>query len=160
MPEQTRTEKAKRTRLTRDQFTAALILDKIDRAGKPIVSREEAAGMTAAEIIELFRKRIRDDHIAPVSVSKNNHVSNRQLITIEDHAEKTARDVPQIAKTRRIEKEHAEFRRRVLAKAGGQDAPPGAGEQRRPKAKIKSRPLPGTKASGWKRKMNGELVRR
>jgi hypothetical protein len=74
--------------------------------------------------------------------------------SIAAHAEKTATiDLPRIAKGKRLERTHEEFRRLLLRKIGqGLDA-----EAARCK---RGRRLPCGKDSGWKKPMNGNAVRR
>ncbi len=73
---------------------------------------------------------------------------------IAQHREKTATvDLPRIAKGKRLERTHEEFRALLLRKIGqGLDA-----EAARRK---RGRRLPCGKASGWKKPLNGNAVRR
>lgn len=48
-----------------------------------------------------------------------------------DHREKTRKDIPEIAKTKRLANDHDEFRRKILARE--------CGDKRSPSGKIKSR---------------------
>lgn len=71
---------------------------------------------------------------------------------IMEHRIKTATyDVPAKAKADRLTEAHEEFRRKMLAKIGQAEAAPTT------KAK---RPMPGSKASGWRKRMSGEWERR
>jgi len=106
-----------RKALTRDERHAAAILMITRGNGTPIVSREEAKGMTAREIIEVFASRTNVEHIVPHALTANNHPSNIQYLTPDEHAPKTKRDVTEIAKTKRISKKQEAFRQRLLAKS-------------------------------------------
>lgn len=76
------------------------------------------------------------DHISPDWYSKDNELENCQVLCRVCHSAKTRRDVKDIAKSKRI------IDKRIKAR------------------KPRGRPLMGTKRSGWKRKVNGEVVRR
>jgi 5-methylcytosine-specific restriction enzyme A len=76
------------------------------------------------------------DHFDPDWYSKDNELENCTVLCHFCHAAKTRTDVKNIAKSKRI------IDKRIKAR------------------KPKSRPLPGTRASGWKHKMSGEWVRR
>jgi hypothetical protein len=70
---------------------------------------------------------------------------------VEKHRQKTAkRDIPQIAKTKRLEQAQEDFRRKVLAKTGQITEK----EETKQKAKIKSRGF-----QQW-RNFKGEIVKR
>lgn len=79
--------------------------------------------------------RFHYDHIDPDWFSKNNELENCQVICQACHRDKTARDVHYIAKAKRL-------------------------QDKRIKALTSKRPMPGSRASGFKKKMNGEVVRR
>jgi 5-methylcytosine-specific restriction endonuclease McrA len=79
------------------------------------------------------------DHIIPTSIGGNNSMENCKLLCRPCHAKKTKRDRKEIDKTRRILKRMAQVK---------------------VKKKIPSRPMPGTKASGWKKPFNSPGVRR
>ena len=76
------------------------------------------------------------DHVDPDWYSKDNELSNCQLLCRVCHSAKTKRDVKDIAKSKRI------IDKRIKAR------------------KPRGRPLMGTKRSGWKRKVSGEVARR
>lgn len=139
--------------LTRDEREAAALLMVSRGNGTPIVSREEAKGMTAREIIETFHARTHVEHIVPHALTASNHPSNIQYLTPDEHAPKTKRDVTEIAKTKRILKKQAEFRQRVLAKT----EPETQVSTTKPKAKLQSRgfqkPPEGHKHQWGSRKM-------
>lgn len=80
------------------------------------------------------------NHIIPTSILRDNSLKNCMVLRRACHKEVTKADRREIDKTRRIIK-----------------------KQLAPKAKKKawpSRPMPGTKRSGWKRPMNGRAHRR
>ena len=70
--------------------------------------------MSAAEIKAMFRSRVQIEHMVPHALTANDHPSNLQFLTPEDHKPKTAKDVKAIAKSKRIAKKQAEFRKRLL----------------------------------------------
>lgn len=77
------------------------------------------------------------DHSTPDAVGGAVTLENCVVLCRTCHSVKTAKtDVPEIAKTKRIYK-----------KAIGAE-------------RKKSRPMPGSKASGWKKKIDGTTVRR
>lgn len=121
----------------------------------PIIPREIAANLTAGEIISM----VDWNHIVPHAIGGTDHPSNLEPMLRSEHKERTAKiDIPQIAKTKRIEKKQAEFRSKILAKTSLADdasiiATKSALSQR-------SRPIPGSKASGIKKKINGKVERR
>ena len=142
---------------TKDEIVAACILD-ITRDGKPIVSREEAKHLTAKEVFEVFRDRIHIDHVVPRAIGGEDHHANYQpLLREAEHKPKTKKDISAIAKTKRIEKAQQEFRNKLLAKSGLADD---VCVSQTGRSKIPSRPLPGSKASGLKKKMSGKVEKR
>lgn len=77
------------------------------------------------------------DHVVPDALGGEPTIDNCAVLCRACHGAKTAgKDVPAIAKAKRVERKHL----------GCRPTP--------------SRPLPGSKASGWKHKVNGEWVRR
>ena len=77
------------------------------------------------------------DHILPLALGGTNEPDNLQILCRSCHKTKTARfDVPRIAKTKRLKARHLGAR------------------------KPSRRPIPGSRRSPWKRKMDGSLVRR
>ena len=117
-----------------------------------VVDYRSAKAMTEDQVLSLFHF----DH-DPIPKHRDGPDAHWNLTPrpIPEHREKTARiDAPEAAKDKRVVERQAEFRRKMLAKAGQtEDAPPSQRQK-------KGRPMPGSKRSGWKRKMNGELVRR
>jgi len=126
----------KRKKLSRDEFQAVAILHVRRGNGQPVISREEAASMTPAEIVATFKKRIEVEHIVPFAITKNNHPSNLQFMAPDEHAPKTKVDVREIAKTKRVEKKQAEFKRKLLAKSGAHSVEEPSSK---PRSKLKSR---------------------
>jgi 5-methylcytosine-specific restriction protein A len=77
------------------------------------------------------------DHTIPCEIDGTNDLDNCRVLCVGCHAIKTGTvDIPRAAKNRRIAADNAGVKMR------------------------KSRPMPGTKASGWKQTMSGEWVRR
>lgn len=138
---------------------AACLLEIKRGDGTPIVSREEAKSLTAGEVYDVFMERVQIDHIVPRAVGGADHHANYQpLAPTVDHKPKTKRDVREIAKTKRIKKQQEEFRQRLLAKSGAADDVAISTTTKR--RKWRSKPLPGTKASGVKKRLDGKVERR
>jgi 5-methylcytosine-specific restriction endonuclease McrA len=77
------------------------------------------------------------DHILPLALGGSNAPENLQILCRPCHRAKTTKsDVPRIAKTKRLKARHL-----------GARAP-------------STRPIPGSRHSPWKRKMDGSVVRR
>ena len=77
------------------------------------------------------------DHILPLALGGTNEPNNLQILCRSCHRTKTTHyDVPRIAKTKRLKAQHL-----------GARAP-------------STRPIPGSRRSPWKRKMDGRVVRR
>jgi 5-methylcytosine-specific restriction protein A len=77
------------------------------------------------------------DHILPLALGGTNEPNNLQILCRPCHRAKTIQsDVPRIAKTKRLKARHL-----------GARAP-------------SIRPIPGSRRSPWKRKMDGSVVRR
>jgi len=84
---------------------------------------------------KLMQGDIHYDHINPVEMSSDASLDNCQVLCRACHKAKTQGDIRDIAKSNRLRN-----------KAAG--------------IKKSSRPMPGSRRSGWKKKMNGEVVRR
>ncbi len=85
------------------------------------------------------RDKLHYDHIIPDALGGSNKIDNCSVLCDAHHREKTSRlDVPRIAKTKRQAKYHSTGRSRA---------------RRGP-------PIPGSKDTKWKRKINGKTVRR
>ena len=77
------------------------------------------------------------DHIIPLGLGGTNEPNNLQILCKHCHHSKTSQsDIPRIAKTKRLKARHLGAR------------PPS------------TRPIPGSRRSPWKRKMDGSVVRR
>lgn len=76
------------------------------------------------------------DHIVVAAHGGSNDPSNCSVKCRNCDRTKTRSDVSRIAKSRRVQRKHIGIK------------------------KGSARPIPGSKASGWKRKMSGEWVRR
>jgi hypothetical protein len=72
---------------------------------------EHAESMSAEQIISLVQWQ----HIFPHALDGSDEHWNIEPLLIQQHREVTAKiDIPQIAKTKRISREHEEFQRRLL----------------------------------------------
>ncbi len=79
------------------------------------------------------------DHVIPDALGGSNTVDNCACLCEDHHREKTSRsDVPRISKMKRQARHHSTGRSRTR----------------------KGPPIPGSKDSKWKRKINGKTVRR
>ena len=117
-----------------------------------VIDHETAKALTEDQVLSIFAY----DH-DPIPKHRDGPDTHWNLVPrpIPEHREKTAKvDVPGAAKDKRIMERQAEFRRKMLAKAGQDEPSPPTQRQKR------SQPMPGSRQSGWKRKMSGELVRR
>ena len=128
----------KRTPPRDRQIAAALVARYVLK-----LSHEETKAMTVAEIMA----RVQTDHDpVPASIAQDlgwtpaqyNHPSNLTVRKVAEHKHKTdTKDIPQIAKSRRIAKKQEAFRANLLAVKTGADLP--VAPTPRPKAQIKSR---------------------
>lgn len=111
----------------------------IPKAVKAEVLRR-SAGLCEAEGCTEAGKEL--DHVLPVALGGSNEAENLQLLCRLHHKAKTGTDVGRIRKADR------QARR--------------TGRQREGKRKHiwPNRPLNGTKASGWRKKMSGEVEKR
>lgn len=103
-----------------------------DATGKlvPVISFDEAKTMTADKILARFHF---DHDPIPYAHGGPDEPWNLTPLPVADHRDKTAnRDVPQIAKTKRITRKQEKFRQRMLAKDQGKP---------RSKGRIPSRPF-------------------
>jgi hypothetical protein len=137
-----------------EKLAAALL--EIQRLKGDPIPRAHAKAMSAEQINRLFDA----DH-APVRVetalelgwtpSEINHPTNLDFKFRGAHRVKTAtKDLPEIAKGRRVTAANEKFRAKVLAKQTGEPV----------RVKRKSRPMAGSRDSGWKQRMNGKWERR
>ena len=77
------------------------------------------------------------DHILPLALGGTNELKNLQIFCKPCHQSKTSQsDIPRIAKTKRLKARHL-----------GARSP-------------STRPIPGSRRSPWKRKLDGSVVRR
>ena len=77
------------------------------------------------------------DHILPLALGGTNESNNLQILCKPSHQSKTSQsDIPRIAKTKRLKARHL-----------GARSP-------------STRPIPGSRHSPWKRKLDGSVVRR
>jgi hypothetical protein len=113
----------------------------------PVIPRDKAKTMTEDEVLAVFHF----DHDIHHAVGGQDAHWNLTPRAVEKHRQKTAkRDIPQIAKTKRLEQAQEDFRRKVLAKTGQITEK----EETKQKAKIKSRGF-----QQW-RNFKGEIVKR
>jgi hypothetical protein len=122
---------------------------RVERDGQlvPALSHEQAKKMTEADIEAMFEY----DHNIHHAIGGSVQHWNLTPILKAKHREKTAKqDIPQIAKTKRLEKATEEFRRKLLAKSG-QITETSDTKQKR---KMQSRGF-----TGW-RNFKGEPVKR
>jgi len=104
---------------TKADIAATLILQHCkDGAGCPIVTREQAKGMSADQIIREWRKRVIRQHGAAHATGGLDHPANYWFTLREVDAVETPRDISRIAKGKRLERRQAEFRQLCLSKAG------------------------------------------
>lgn len=102
-----------------------------------IAAFDRAKGRCEVCSAHLFVGKYQYDHIIPTAVGGPPTLENCRVACTSCHGTKTAKvDVPAIAKTARTKAKH------IGAKT------------------AKGRPLPGTKASGLRKKMSGEVQRR
>jgi hypothetical protein len=112
---------AKRKNISLSEKLASALLDRVNPDGTPVIDREVAKTMTIKQILAT----VEYDHGVHVAIGGDNHPTNLTPRTVADHRAKTAKiDIPQIAKTKRIEREQAEFRRKLLVKSGMVDDAP------------------------------------
>jgi hypothetical protein len=165
-------KKQARTRTVPEWWLAAALLqlrfEWPDGSVGPVASHEEAKLMTAAQVLELFEKDhypIRQETAKALGMAPEEYHAHWNVVfrPITLHRRKTAKiDRPEIAKSDRIRAAHEETRRILLAKAGQTLI----GDRPHPskyvtKRRWPSRPMPGSKASGWRKPMNnGKAERR
>lgn len=141
----------------KEKLAAALLMCmRPDESGKLVrlISHEEAKHMTADQIISLFQF----DHFPITEQQGGQAVAwNLEPRPIIEHRKKTATvDTPARAKAKRLAKKEAQHQAVMAAKYGVSPA----GVPLRP-AKPKGKAvMPGSRASKWKRKVNGSVERR
>jgi 5-methylcytosine-specific restriction protein A len=96
-----------------------------------------AAGKCEKCTARLYPGKFAYDHVIPDAMGGEPVLSNCEVLCTSCHGEKTTRvDVPTIAKVKRIAAKHNNYHRKP------------------------SRPMPGSRASGWKAKIGGGWERR
>lgn len=144
----------KRKRPNASEKIAAALLA-IKRGDAWLIPEPLRSTGTAKEICD----SVQWDHY-PVAVwaDGDNRPQNLRPLPGVENLEKGAKvDTPEAAKAKRLRPEHEAFRARMLAKVGQSEMPAVADK---PRAKISSRPMPGTKASGMRKRMDGMVERR
>lgn len=90
----------------------------------------------------LTHENVEYDHDTPCALGGDNSIDNCRAYVSGCHLEKTKDDVSRIAKTKRQHNKHHGI------------------VTRQRKATIPSRPMPGSRASGFKKNMDGSVERR
>lgn len=150
---------ARKTPTLKEKLAAFVLTMKVEHEGQlvPLVTRDEAKNMTTEQLLSLLNW---DHDPVPVATAvalgmtpeEYNHPTNLTPLPIITHRTKTAtQDVPTIAKGNRISAAHEDFKRRLLAKATGDEV------EEAPKRKAT---LPGSRSTPWKKKVNGRVERR
>jgi hypothetical protein len=119
-----------------------------DEAGgwRRVIPHRDAKRMTEDEILARFEF----DHNVHAAIGGTEQHWNLTPRTKETHRAKTAKkDVPMIAKAKRVEASHEEFRRKMLSKTGAETE-----ETKKPSSKMQSRGF-----QAW-RNFKGEIVKR
>lgn len=122
-------------------------------AAIPVICPEWAKTVDAATIVARFERWHEWDHGTARALGGSNHPKNlAPLNRLTHETEKTPADIKAIRRADRLSEEQIRFRRMLLAKTVGAPVPA-------PKPR-KSAPMPGTRASGWKHRVDGQWVRR
>ena len=130
---------------------ACLLLEVLDRRGQGI-AYQDAKRMTVKEICAL----VRWDHVVHDVWGGTLHPTNLvPRLVAESRKRAATKDIPEIAKAKRIQHKRAaqpltratELMMRVDVRGDKADGP-------------RRQPIPGSKASPWKRKLNGKTERR
>lgn len=104
------------------------------------------------------------DHVLPCGLGGDNSLSNCQCLCVDCHKDKTKSDVKQIAKTKRQYNKDNGIKTRRKASIPSRPFPKSNSSLSKGKGKSKhkwsSSPMPGSKASGWKKNMDGTVSRR
>ena len=148
----TMTRHRKRPTLTEKLAATLCQMVRFDEAGRavPVIPHEEAKRMTPAGVLRLFDF---DHAVVPHAEGGGNEHWNLVPRLRDEHREKTAKvDVPRIAKNKRLRASQAAFTEVMEAKAGRAETP-----ATKPRG---GRPMPGSKASQFKRKFDGRVERR
>lgn len=130
---------------------ALLTIVRPDEAGilRPVIPHAEAKKLTAKQIIARFDF----DHYPIAKWLGGADVPWNLVPRLRaEHRKKTAKiDLPQAAKSKRIRKQEARHKAAMVVEVRGEKA-----DRPRPKG----RPMPGSKASGWRKRMNGKVEKR
>jgi hypothetical protein len=141
----------KRRAPNKDERIAACLLE-IKRGDEWLIPEPlRSSGDTQAIL-----RHVEWDHLKMDTLGGDTSPQNISPKSKPVHLAKTKSDVKALAKAKRIEKEHAAFRARILAKQTGEEAP----KPKKPKKKWPKQIVPGSKASGWKKPLHGKPVRR
>jgi hypothetical protein len=142
---------------TKVKWAAALLAIRHEVDGRlvPCISYAEAKTLTADQIIARFdHHHVILEHFGGVT-----EPWNIQPMLRPEHRKRTAKlDVPAIAKGKRITKKEAAHKARMAEKLLLVDVRGDMAD--RPKPKWPSRPMPGSKASSLRRRMDGRVERR
>jgi hypothetical protein len=122
---------------------------RVERDGQlvPALSHEQAKKMTEADIEAMFEY---DHNIHHAIGGACQHWNLTPRLKAEHRAKTAKKDVPMIAKAKRVEASHAEFRRKMLSKTGEETAE----TDKKPSRKMQSRGF-----QQW-RNFKGEIVKR
>jgi hypothetical protein len=139
------------------KLAAALcsIVKEVDGKLVPVVPREMAKQLSAGEIISMFEWH----HVVYHAIGGSDHHSNLDPLLTAEHREITARkDIPGIAKTKRVARKHgahtAVMERKISV------APIVAKDETKRSRKWATRAMPGSKASGLRKRMSGKVEKR
>ena len=132
------TQRVARKKLSRDVREAACLLQ--IRKGDGWLIPEPLRSSGDARAIIAF---VQYDHATPHALTQDDRPQNLAPMGRADHAVKTTkRDVPELARTKRIEKAEAAFRARLAARTSGSEP---VAAKPKPKSTIKSRGFAGSK---------------
>lgn len=147
----------------------AAIYRNMKKNGGRLICAETGDELSEADILN---RRIHVDHRPSLALRYRNEfggyepaandLDHLDVVSAHGHIFRTAKrrglfrgDQTEIAHSRAMRRKQAEHEAVMAAKARGEPKP------RDPfKRKIKSRPVPGSKASGWKKPVRGPAVRR
>jgi hypothetical protein len=126
---------------------AAALRDRLVEKDGQLVPYDQLKRMTDDDVISKFEF----DHNVHFSIGGSCQHWNLTPRLKAEHRQKTAKqDIPQIAKTKRLEKATEEFRRKLLAKSGAETVE----TKQKPSRKMQSRGF-----QAW-RNFKGEIVKR
>jgi hypothetical protein len=131
-------EKMPRKSPTMAEKLASVLLELQRLRGDPI-DREHAKLMSAAQVNSLFHF----DHAAGYACDgKDNHPTGLTPLLIAEHREKTAKkDIPAIAKGKRVSAKHEKFRDKMLAKSGSDPQQSSKSKSKKSKFQNVHRPI-------------------